>query len=403
AGADTVIVIGDFTTTSHDFNTITIDGTPGDDVVDISGLVSPHRIVFRGAGGNDLIVGILRPQDVIEMPAGVDPATAGVTTGADGMTTVSGPGGSVRFFAPHGLPGLIAHGAAVADTWDGAGLSGTVGSIATGGESEDENVQEAATGPTSEGVIRGTGGNDVLHGTSGRDVIDGGAGADMLFGDAGDDRIFGQGGRDWIDAGAGNDTVFGGGGADVFVASAGDGDDVYHGDDLDGPGEGDTLDMSAITASITADLGSGLMGRGSVHSAQTGHDMIRGIENIVTGSGDDVITASGAVNRMDGGSGNDTFRFLSAADADGDTILGFQPGDRIDLSAIDANGCGGGDGSFTLVSGAFTGIGQLMLRHESREDGDYTVIEGNVSGSPDADFKLSIKGIHDLTSGDFNL
>ncbi len=46
----------------------------------------------------------------------------------------------------------------------------------------------------------------------------------------------------------------------------------------------------------------------------------------VTGSGDDVITASKAVNVMDGGTGEDTFRFLSTADADGDTIVGFQPG-----------------------------------------------------------------------------
>ena len=119
AGADTVIVIGDFTTTSLDFNTITIDGTPGDDVVDISELVSQHRIVFRGAGGNDLIIGTVRPQDVIEMPVGVDPARAVVTTEADGMTTVSSAGGSTRFYAPNGMPGLIAHGAVVEDTGDG--------------------------------------------------------------------------------------------------------------------------------------------------------------------------------------------------------------------------------------------------------------------------------------------
>ena len=61
-----------------------------------------------------------------------------------------------------------------------------------------------------------------------------------------------------------------------------------------------------------------------------------GIENVVTGSGNDTITASKAVNVMDGGTGNDTFKFLSAADANGDTILGFQPGDKIDVSAIDA-------------------------------------------------------------------
>ena len=33
----------------------------------ISSLSSAHRIVFRSNGGNDTIVGTLRPQDVIEL------------------------------------------------------------------------------------------------------------------------------------------------------------------------------------------------------------------------------------------------------------------------------------------------------------------------------------------------
>ena len=56
--------------TSLDFNTITIDGNAGDDTVDISQLTSAHRIVFRSNGGNDTIVGTLRPQDVIELEPG---------------------------------------------------------------------------------------------------------------------------------------------------------------------------------------------------------------------------------------------------------------------------------------------------------------------------------------------
>ena len=71
--------------------------------------------------------------------------------------------------------------------------------------------------------------------------------------------------------------------------------------------------------------------------SQSGVDKLVGIENVVTGSGNDVITASNAVNVMDGGAGNDIYRFLSAAGANNDTIVGFQPGDKIDLSAIDAN------------------------------------------------------------------
>ena len=63
-------IFGDFSTTSLALNTITIDGNAGDDTVDISQLTSAHRIVFRSNGGNDTIVGTLRPQDVIELEPG---------------------------------------------------------------------------------------------------------------------------------------------------------------------------------------------------------------------------------------------------------------------------------------------------------------------------------------------
>ncbi|MFA5539285.1 MAG: M10 family metallopeptidase C-terminal domain-containing protein, partial [Gemmobacter sp.] len=226
----------------------------------------------------------------------------------------------------------------------------------------------------------------------------GGAGDDMLFGDAGDDRIFGGDGNDLIDAGSGSDTVFGGGGDDVIMAGTGDGDDFYDG------GEGsDTLDMSAISAGITADLGSGLGGRGTVTSVQTGTDTIWSIENIVTGSGNDLIIASGAVNIMDGGGGEDVFRFHSAGDADGDMILGFTPGDRIDLSHMDADAGTAGRQSFTIVSDGFTGKGQLMISEEFRDGDTWTVVEGNVSDGAGADFRISIKGSHDLTQDNFIL
>ena len=63
---------GNFAPTSLNFNTITIDGGAGNDTVDISALQSAHRIVFRSNGGNDTIVGTLRPQDVIELASGQD-------------------------------------------------------------------------------------------------------------------------------------------------------------------------------------------------------------------------------------------------------------------------------------------------------------------------------------------
>ena len=130
-----------------------------------------------------------------------------------------------------------------------------------------------------------------------------------------------------IDAGTGNDTAHGGAGNDIFIASVNDGNDTYHGDELTECAVGiDTLDMSAIAANTNVDLGTGFMGRGSAVSSASGTDTLWGIENVMTGSGSDTITASKAVNIIDGGAGNEMFRFLSAEDADGDAIQGFQPG-----------------------------------------------------------------------------
>ena len=74
AGRRHLPVIGDFSGTSLRLNTITIDGDAGDDTIDISALTSAHRIVFRSNGGNDTIIGTLRPQDVIELPDGATAA-----------------------------------------------------------------------------------------------------------------------------------------------------------------------------------------------------------------------------------------------------------------------------------------------------------------------------------------
>ena len=65
-GGDTVTVVGDFTTTSLNYNTITVNSGISADIVDISGLQSDHRLVFNGGGGADTVVGALRPQDVVD-------------------------------------------------------------------------------------------------------------------------------------------------------------------------------------------------------------------------------------------------------------------------------------------------------------------------------------------------
>jgi Ca2+-binding RTX toxin-like protein/Tol biopolymer transport system component len=72
SAGDTIIVLGDFTTTSLAYSTIHINGSAGNDTIDISGLTSEHRVVFASNGGADTVVGQPRAQDVFGMSDGID-------------------------------------------------------------------------------------------------------------------------------------------------------------------------------------------------------------------------------------------------------------------------------------------------------------------------------------------
>ncbi|GAU86159.1 hemolysin-type calcium-binding region [Bosea sp. BIWAKO-01] len=479
-GGDTFIPIGSFAGTSLLTSTITIEGGSGDDQVDVSSLLSAHRVVFKSNGGNDTIVGTLRSQDEIQVADGTTLADYVSTVNPNGTTTLSNGTHSITY-ATAGAPTIGEDDDEDEDDDDdddGAGDGDDDDDDTGSGDGDDDDDDDdddgagdgddddcgcdddddddgAGTGTpppgsgTNPGTHVGTGlsdvligaagadnligqggddaligaggddtisagdgndfvdageGRDVVFGGAGDDVLLGGAGNDLIEGEAGNDRIFGGTGDDRITAGAGDDTVVAGAGNDVIVGSIGDGNDVYFGDDSDGGSGIDTLDLSAILANLTVDLGNGLLGRGSAVSTQSGSDTLWSIENVATGAGNDTITASAAVNVMEGGAGNDTFRFLSKEAADGDTILDFQPGDKLDLSGIDANGALAGNQSFTLTSGpAFTATAQLVVAYETRADGDYTVVKGNVDGDGDADFQINLKGSHTLTAGNFTL
>ncbi len=422
SGGDQIIVIGDFTATSLDFNTITIEGTAGDDIVDISSLSSAHRIVFKSNGGNDTIIGTLRPQDVIEMPDGSDYTE---TTGDDGVTTRTLGASSVSYLAhdddeeedddddhdyddddDDDAPAALGQ---IVGTPQHDVLVGTsAGDLVFGYAGTDFIVTGAGADVVRAGagddLVDGQAGRDILLGEDGDDDLFGGGNHDMLDGGAGEDRLFGQHGNDLLEGGEGNDLVFGGTGNDTIVASLNDGDDTYYGGDVSADDGIDMLDMGFLTVDATVDLGTGVGGRGSAVSSQSGADTLWGIENVTTGAGNDTITMSNAVNVVDGGQGEDVFVFGSAAAANGDTIRGFEPGDKIDLSGIDANGESAGNDTFTLESGqATTAPGQIVVTHETREDGEYTVISGDTAGNNVPEFRISIAGNHALTESNFVL
>ncbi|WP_370640219.1 calcium-binding protein [Aurantimonas sp. HBX-1] len=288
------------------------------------------------------------------------------------------------------VAGLTLTGTAASDVMMGSAEADVFG----GGDGDDIMLGgdggDTLMGGSGADLVKGDEGRDMIFGGADDDVLLGGGEDDMLFGEAGDDRMFGDDGADMLEAGAGSDTAYGGAGDDRFVATKGDGDDIYWGES----GQ-DTLDYAAITSSLTVDLGNGTKQHGSVFSSQSGQDAVFGFENVIGGAASDKILASMAANVMDGGGGDDTFVFRTAADAHGDRIEGFHHGDKIDLSGI------GGPAGFTLTTTALTGAGQVLVTHVTGDDGEaLTRIEGKVSGG--GDFTLDVAGHHDLTQSDFN-
>jgi large repetitive protein len=96
-----------------------------------------------------------------------------------------------------------------------------------------------------------------------------------------------------------------------------------------------------------------------------------GDDDIDGGTGDDEIWGNAGGDSLEGESGFDTFKFASFADLDGDVIVDFEGGDRVDLSAI--------AGLSFIGPAAFTGVagqaryawvpGNTVLQIDSDGDG----------------------------------
>jgi len=227
---DSISVVGDFNQTSLNFNTITIDGNTGNDTVDISALSSAHRIVFTSNGGQDTIVGTLRPQDIVNMdPNAVTPSH---------LTTA--------------LPTTDAT-LAVAAMDAAAPAAAAVPTVAMDASAPDQAIVTAAAAPVAEVVanvsapildqqVQGGSASDDLAGGEGDDSVAGGSGDDNLAGMFGDDRLSGGSGNDYLDGGDGDDALLGGSGNDYLDGNIGD-DELTGGtgNDFFAFGNGDTV------------------------------------------------------------------------------------------------------------------------------------------------------------------
>lgn len=195
------------------------------------------------------------------------------------------------------------------------------------GGGNDPSTEEE---PRSTGNAIGTGGDDVLIGDANDNFIDGGGGADFIDGGAGDDTLIGGGGNDTLIGGDGNDLLEGGGGDDNLQGGTGDdtltgggGEDTFDG----GPGT-DTVDYSYTDSDrLRVDLDAGTAWflddptsppGGGNNPSTTERFINNSIENVIGGSGSNVIIGDLNDNVLDGGAGIDT---IEGGDGN-DTLIG---------------------------------------------------------------------------------
>ncbi len=184
-----------------------------------------------------------------------------------------------------------------------------------------------------EGIITGSG-NDTLTGNSLSNLLGGGAGNDTISGLGGSDVLLGGDGDDTLLGGLGNDCVVGGAGNDILDENApvdADGVPTYGplgngADALDGGPGVDTVDYGARTNSTVVYLGLISTFNDGADTNQDGltnefDDVFFTTENVVTGSGEDLVSANFTNNRannvitdnvgndcVEGGPGNDQFQ-----------------------------------------------------------------------------------------------
>jgi Ca2+-binding RTX toxin-like protein len=382
-------------------------------------------------------------------------AQANSISGGEGDDTIEGRGGNDTLYGGSGND-TASYASAKSGVTVSLALVGTAQD--TGGAGKDFLVSferltgsafnDVLTGDIFNNVLRGGAGRDRLDGDDNNDTLDGGSGKDTIDGGQGDDwasyasatsgvtvnlgiataqntggggidrlieiehligskfndRLIGNSMNNDLSGGAGKDTLTGGGGDDTIDGGAGD--DIMKG------GAGTDL---ATYASAASGVKVSLAVAGAQNTLGAGTDTLSSFENLtgsrfndrLTGNGDSNIIIGGeGKDTMKGGGGSDIFEYLSLSDSGAslslrDLITDFGVGDKIDLSAIDADVTLGSNQSFHLDATP-DGPGDIGIAFDAANN--RTIITLYVDNNATADAAIMLSGDHSgLTAGDFFL
>ncbi len=401
--------------------TETINGTDGIDI--LQGTSAPSYVLGKagdddlsGGAGNDTIYGsygsdLLFGEDGDDVLYGEQDADrlnggAGNDTldGGLGLDTLIGGEGNDTYYLGYDANDLIVDGGSSTDI-DTVIMPYQLVSYTLPNNIE---IGTIAAG-TAASSLKGNGSDNVLTGNNGNNVLDGDVGRDFLSGGSGNDELIGGDGNDTVNGGIGNDLIVGGNGA---------GDDDYIG------GAGiDTVKYKSAVTGIDVNLGLGTAGGNEI-----GHDRLSSLENVSGGqagdtltgdkgnnaldgfTGNDILSGGAGADRLTGGGGADQFKFNAAGETGltaktRDVIVDFSrsQGDKIDLSAIDANSALANNNAFSalkaggIFSGSFSSQGALYV------DKTAHILYGNNDADSSADFSIQLLGVTGLAATDFIL
>lgn len=262
-------------------------------------------------------------------------------------------------------------------------------------------------------VLRGGGGMDYLLGGLDNDSLDGGGGDDTLDGGDGNDTLVGGWGNDFLDGGAGADTMTGGGGDDTYyvneagdtvIEEAGGGEDtvVVYGDYTLGANLENLIGGSWNAMRLTGNTADNYIVGASANDVLSG---LAGNDVLLGEYGNDILIGGAGIDVLFGGYGADRFVFadgdLGKTGTTTDLVVDFQrnEGDRIDLSAIDANTKAAGNQAFSFIgTNAFTNVAG-QARFATTSNG--SVLEMDTNGDGVADYALRIDGNTFMQASDF--
>jgi len=325
------------------FGTDTLIGGAGDDIFHVSTFldVAAGETIDGGSGNNELLITIVTYAQVdISQATITNVQTIFSAIGQRGPATVHLTTAQLQSFSS-GITGFF-------QLTDGGSLS--LNGVTVGTQLAPTIIYLSGAGNVVDmtGVI----GKPWIMAAGGNDVITASANGDSLYGNSGDDVLNGAAGNDEIEGGPGFDIVHGGGGDDNIYIKYGA--DSTSGETYDGGAGTDTLSVSSIDYTLTADLTS---------------NTLTGIERIEAGPFDrpafniavttaqlagvtflhaiTTVLANGGAISFDGVTVNSGFQLADA-------------GNSIDLSGAISNGnrVQGGNGADTIIG---SGNGDILL------------------------------------------